>query len=505
MPKKKQYLNRNAKKGAVKEKSSGPETAIEFLSVGVDLEEAGEKWRAGDAVKSTRFFVRAIENYDAGLRKFPLSFDLAYNKARLQYEIAQQPRLLVHLPDSSISPLQLALNAHKAARSIDQDNADLLFNTAQVLTSLAEASSESQMASDAVREEALGMFQEALELFQRCLQVQEARFALTEEQASQVTETAGEYQGEDVDMSPPSLSDGSGDEEWATIMEPITKDTLLDTVIAQLETLTAMCGVMGSQATNGISWIEEYYRDTIQEKLRAYNLPLHAARNAEIALKTANFACALCDAGFRGGHLDLATYERELSAAFTQTPSLQSSPQALCDQADAELGFNASIQALLPTLLDTDSPHSLAHLNGLRWTHITRALDAFTAASKLPDAQNRPRIHLRRGDCELFRHRLSEASPWGQAYGPALKSAKTLVKNAETYYRGAGALARHEGAADEEREAAVKEAVTWALMGQGGDRLAGLEGVREVVQEMLDEDLLSEQSGESIWKLLPRH
>lgn len=49
-------------------------------SVGVDLEEAGEKWRAGDAVKSSRFFVRAIENYDAGLQKFPQSFDLAYNK-----------------------------------------------------------------------------------------------------------------------------------------------------------------------------------------------------------------------------------------------------------------------------------------------------------------------------------------------------------------------------------------------------------------------------------------
>lgn len=438
-------------------------------------------------------------------------------RARLQYEIAQQPRLLAHLPDSSISPLQLALNAHIVARDIDQDNADLLLwvfvhlplvlstlisdsNTAQVLTSLADASSESRFTSDAVREGALQMFQEALELFQRCLQIQEVRFTLTEEQASQVTETAGECQSEDVNMSPPSTSDESGDGEWATIMEPITKDTLLDTIMAQLETLTAMCGVMGSQATNGLNWIEEYYRDTIREKICAYSLPFDTARNEEIVLKAANFACALSDAGFRGGHLDLATYERELSAAFAQNLSLKNSPQALCDQADAELGFNASIQALLPTLLDTDSQHSLAHLNGLRWTHISRALDAFTAAAKLPDAQNLPRIHLRRGDCELFRHRLSEASPWGQAYEPALKSAKTLVKNAGTYYRGAGAMARYEGAGDEEREATVKEAVTWALMGQGGDRLAGLEaeGVREVVQEMLDEDLLSKQSGGGI-------
>ena len=48
--------------------------------VGVDFEEAGEKWRAGDAAKSLRFFSRAIDAYDAGLRKFPQSFDLSYNK-----------------------------------------------------------------------------------------------------------------------------------------------------------------------------------------------------------------------------------------------------------------------------------------------------------------------------------------------------------------------------------------------------------------------------------------
>lgn len=47
---------------------------------GVDLEEAGEKWRAGDAAKAARFFIRATETYEAGLRRFPQSFDLAYNK-----------------------------------------------------------------------------------------------------------------------------------------------------------------------------------------------------------------------------------------------------------------------------------------------------------------------------------------------------------------------------------------------------------------------------------------
>ena len=46
----------------------------------MDLEEAGEKWRAGDAAKSLRFFTRAIDKYGAGLQRFPADFDLAYNK-----------------------------------------------------------------------------------------------------------------------------------------------------------------------------------------------------------------------------------------------------------------------------------------------------------------------------------------------------------------------------------------------------------------------------------------
>lgn len=55
-------------------------TTIANDIVGVEHEEAGEKWRGGDAAKSLRFFMRAINTYDDGLRKHPGAFDLAYNK-----------------------------------------------------------------------------------------------------------------------------------------------------------------------------------------------------------------------------------------------------------------------------------------------------------------------------------------------------------------------------------------------------------------------------------------
>ena len=38
-----------------KKAPQAPETADEFLAAGVDEEEGGEKWRAGDIVKSSRF------------------------------------------------------------------------------------------------------------------------------------------------------------------------------------------------------------------------------------------------------------------------------------------------------------------------------------------------------------------------------------------------------------------------------------------------------------------
>jgi hypothetical protein len=60
--------------------SADKERRLTISLAGVELEEAGEKWRAGDAAKSMRFFMRAITNYDEGLQKHPGTFDLAYNK-----------------------------------------------------------------------------------------------------------------------------------------------------------------------------------------------------------------------------------------------------------------------------------------------------------------------------------------------------------------------------------------------------------------------------------------
>ena len=63
-----------------KVKAQEPQSENDFLEVADEHEQAAGKWRAGDAAKALRFFQRAIDMYNEGLKRHPQSFDLAYNK-----------------------------------------------------------------------------------------------------------------------------------------------------------------------------------------------------------------------------------------------------------------------------------------------------------------------------------------------------------------------------------------------------------------------------------------
>lgn len=470
-------------------KSISPKSADDFLAVGVEHEEAGEKWRAGDAAKSSRFFAKAIDDYDAGLRIFPRSFDLAYNKARLQFDVAQQPRLLAHLPFSSVDLLQLALESHRYALDIRQDNSDLLFNTAQVLTSLVEATTENRWRGD-YQSQVVHLLQEALELFQRCLSLQEFQLTPLGEQ----NDNSATYQDSTSDGTLPketfAESSPVEDEEWAFVDEPVTKDALVDTILAQLETLTTICSLGNFKGGDNLGWIEEYYGNMLKDKIELLTTDSDRAQEADLI--EAKFVAAFADLSFHHGQLDVLEYERELAAAFSPALDLSKSARGLCDRADAEIIFQASIGAPEATaqVLATD----MARLNAIRWKHLTKALEDLTAASKLPDAENLPRIHLRRGDCELLRYRLGNGP---NPYEPAIKSSRTLMMNAEVYYRGASGLARNTGAEAEMREASTKEAIVASLSGNK-EKFQLLsktqhQAVLEVVEDMKEETLLTDE------------
>ena len=361
------------------------------------------------------------------------------------------------------------------------------------MTSLAEAISEGENPSRSPQDEALRLFQESLELFQRCLTVQEFKLTEDQEKSTQHAQPPPDADSSSTDSINSAASNASEEEVWASIEEFVTKDALLDTTIAQVDTLTAICG-LGCSHT-GLAWVEDYYYTTLKDKVLLY--VDGSSRHNETALAQARFTCALSDAAFRCGRLDLPTYENELHAVFTsQDLDLSNDPRSLCDKADAELAFNASVQAALQQA----QPTEMAQTSSICWKHITRALDSLTAASKLPGAQNLLRIHLRRGDCELLRLHLGEAP---LKYDLAIKSAQTLLKNAEVYFRGAANLAKRDVVTEEEQnEVEVKQSIAAGLAGDT-ERLSFLvktqrDLVESIVEEMRDDGLLGAGSLQKI-------
>ena len=328
-----------------------------------------------------------------------------------------------------------------------------------------------------------------MELSQRCFNAQE--FYFTQDQAKCTPDVQPPPDASSASIKPidSSAFNASEEEVWASVEESVTKDALLDTIIVQLDTLTAICGLGPSQT--GLAWVEEYYRSTLKDKVSSY--VDGSSRRHEAALAQAKLTCALSDAAFRGGRLDLPTYEKELNASFTtQDLDMSNDPKSLYDNADAELAFTASVQTALQHAHATE----LAQISSICWKHITKALESLTAASKLPNAQNLPRTHLRRGDCELLRLHLGDAP---QNYDLAVKSAPILLKNAEVYFRGAANLAKKDVDTEEEQnEAEVKQSIVAGLAGDT-EKLSLLVGtgrdlVESIAEEMRDDGLLGEES-----------
>ena len=366
----------------------------------------------------------------------------------------------------------------------------IISNCAQVLTSLGEVLSEGSASLRVNKAEALKAFQEALELFQRCLSVQEFQYSQTQEQEQEADISASNIaQAQDeLSRTDSPASRASEDEQWASIIRPTTKSTLLDTTIAQIETMTSLCSLLVTEDPNGLAWIEEYSNEILK---KAADLMVGSEKGFEVTMARANFISAYTDASFRAGRIDLPTYQRELDAAFNNDLDFSKSPQGLCDRADALISFNTSIYTAFNVngLAATD----LAQLNDIRWKRLTKAINDLTAATKLPDAQNLPKIHLRRGDCELLRHRLGEEPT---AYQLARKNAAMLLKNAETYYNGARRAAEAEQSIDEALEASVKEAVLLKVHGQGEElsKLAksNRTKVLSIMEDMREEFLMSD-------------
>ncbi|KUJ21453.1 uncharacterized protein LY89DRAFT_577669 [Mollisia scopiformis] len=482
MPKSKQFLKEPKKKS--KHATPVPTNSDEYLAAGVDFEEAGEKWRGGDAVKSTRFFVRALDCYEEGLKKFPDSFDLAYNNCRtgLQYEITQHPKIVENLPGTLLELLQTALDSSRYALKLDPEDADALFTLASLLTDFAETK-VSNNPSDKL--------QEALWLFERCLKRQVGTFK--EENAA-----LGDLAPKDVDMGEGDSAAGppfpTKEEAWARVVEPTTKEILLETIVAKLETLSKLAEETDPRDGDSISYISDYYKDTIRRK---YLKPLCEATSTDsssfpdtLKLAIANYQCAVANLSYSARRIDLQQYEQVVQTAYnTLKPSsdpqeLPSNPQVLCDYAESIIAFQNAVKEL-----------GLNHNPYLtqRWLALTEALKSLTVAGAMKDVKHREQIQLMRGDVEMMRFQLGEGP--GQL-AASQKNREALLGNSKKFYDGSRRISINNGAKEREIEARIKLDVVDAFIGDNTTLLeakATLESFEAVLTEAISDGVVTKE------------
>ncbi|KAK6857047.1 hypothetical protein PG995_007234 [Apiospora arundinis] len=407
-------------------------TASDFEDAASEHEEAAGKWRAGDAAKSMRFFQRAIDTYDQGLKTFTQDLDLAYNKARIFLEVAEHPALLNELRDTPLEWLQKGLEAHRYALNVDANNADTLFNTSQILTSIAEEIANDDDISD---EEAFKALQEAMELQQKCLSIQEQRLQETLTQQQMAAEQPQETSAVSASAGASTEQEASGEEyQNVTVIEPVTHETVIDTLLVQLRTLTTFCNVRSSSSESlSPEWLQgaEERSKEILSKLQVLSKD-QLEKLPEIALTKAVFSSALLEVGYRSGNLDAVTYKTERDAAFAIPElKLESSHEALIENARSLTAFSSALAEIQFT--DAQS------LAVLRWNALTESIKSLKMASEVQGIDNDEKAtsHMMRGDCSLQLHNLQFA-PW--SHQSAAANAAQFLKNSMVFYRNAKAL-----------------------------------------------------------------
>ena len=309
-------------------------------------------------------------------------------------EISTHPLLVPHLaPRPLLEVLQQALEAHRYALALDQDNPDTLFNTAQVLTAVAEALAKDPNHADT---DALRPLEEALELQNRCLSIQELKLEEYVEQQNEAARVVSESPGEPASDENNDRAEDSDEElpatamedQWFSVVEPITKDTLIDTILAQLATLTTLCSVLGSPdasvPSSSLAWVEEYSSKLIQTKLPLLLQDGDPERLQEVALARANFLSELLKAGYTQHSIDPETYKRERDGAFLEPGlNLERNFAGLMANANSLIAFNA-------VLAENESSDSASYA-ALRWGALSAAMANLAAAAKLSDPL--PRRH----------------------------------------------------------------------------------------------------------------
>ncbi|KAK9355969.1 hypothetical protein V1505DRAFT_365569 [Lipomyces doorenjongii] len=251
---------RPSKKSTSSKKNFVPQTEDDFLYLGSVEEEHGDRWVVSDPDKAHRFYVHSLELYDTCLSRFANSFDASYNKCRLEFHVYQlfYSRTILTSPSSNdqqsiaaitatkrqdrVSVLSKILQDHEVAlqlalkqrKQVDPPS-DLLFNMAQVQLSIAEEQYEA------------APYRAAMEIFEKVWTAQESELDKQRQDLASLTDDAP---SDAENSSQQGDNQGQEQEEYATVIEPTTYTSLLETATAQLACLIPVYTISLSFSVN---------------------------------------------------------------------------------------------------------------------------------------------------------------------------------------------------------------------------------------------------------------
>lgn len=474
-------------------------------------------------------------------------------RANLEFNLTEDERIVSQLGNRT-TLLEETLKSHRFAISLNSTNTDILFNAAQVLTSLAEAQLEAGTQA-AGKYGARPLLEEAVEIFTSCLESQQQEYAQLQADIA-IAQASGEYQeawegerqkpavAQEENMNTESSqSEGPGD--WAIVEEPLTPESILETCTAQLGALTTLLGLydpnmdlasIEKKAQDGldtantkipalINLIDKSPQTNVPEEPKAGpTLSIGSASAVEeeettpredAVLAAANFQASIAEVQHRSGRSSSTEYAQAVEQTFSNiAKKVGSSAGSDLAAVNIQSAYADALMDLASALGDVSqttasSPNFSIDID-IQWTALTQAQTILTQLSSAPHSSllspsRLADVFLARGDTDLFRFRISFFDGAKPAW---VKNRPTLVANAGVFYRGARSYAERAGAA-EVRSTADAKAVIAEILKEVAN---GSEAVKDtwkgkhvavvrVLEQMVEEGVVGPENTEGVLRL----
>lgn len=157
---------------------------------------------------------------------------------------------------------------------------------------------------------ACSLLEEALDLFRRCLIIQENEYQQFQAQLvanAQMETTIPENVKNEPESSniSPQANELNEEERWVSVIEPVTKDSLVDTLLALFETLSVLCSRsirLGRDAEKYLHTVGQFVTPELLETLSMY--ASDTERDLDAAVGHAGLISVISETKYRGRVVD---------------------------------------------------------------------------------------------------------------------------------------------------------------------------------------------------------